>query len=146
MNPENPHARPEKDDDRIRRNALQVFNIVDKLGYDKRSPDIQARWKEGLDLYGTAFVAYLTYDDVNSEDPEILQRFAVDYVATYPNRVRAIMAFVEDMGWAEEREVFGSQHPEVGLYMKWDLGEIEGRMRELYDLIEFNGQTFLFLR
>jgi hypothetical protein len=146
MNPEKPHSHPENGDERKPGHALELFVAIEKLGLDAKSPEVQERCKEGIKRYGTAFVAYLSHNYLDSEDPEILQRFAVDYVATYPSKAAAVEAFVSDMGWATSREEFGQLHPEAELYLTWDASEIEVRMRELYVVIDFNGQTCLFLR
>jgi hypothetical protein len=148
MNPENQHPQPhpENGDERKLGHVLQLFDAIEKLGLDTKSPEVKARCNQGINRYGTAFVAYLSHNYLNAEDPDILQRFAVDYVATYPSRTAAIEAFVSEMGWATDREEFGQLHPEAELYLTWDASEIEVRMRELYIVLELNGQTCLFLR
>ncbi|HEX4057995.1 MAG TPA: hypothetical protein VHX87_06735 [Galbitalea sp.] len=146
MNPETPQSRPEHNDERRLGDALLMFSAIDKLGFGSRAPDVQARWQEGVDRYGTAFVAYLGFERVNPDDPEVLQHFDIDYVATYSTQNAAIAAFVEDMGWATEREEFGRLHPETELYLAWDVSEIETRMGELYEVVQLNGKTIVFLR
>jgi hypothetical protein len=146
MNPETPQSQPGNGDERKLGHALELFVAIEKLGLDARSAEVKARCKEGIKRYGTAFVAYLTNEYIDSEDPDILDRFAVDYVATYPSKAAAVEAFVCDMGWATSREEFGQLHPEAELYLTWDSKEIEVRMRELYVVVDFNGQTCLFLR
>jgi hypothetical protein len=146
MTPETPDSRPEHDDERRLGHTLQLFATLDKLGFTTKLPDVQRRWREGIRRYGAAFIAYLTFDDLDREDPELLERFAVDYVATYANRTSAIAAFVEEMGWSAKREHFGHLYPEADLYLMWDIKEIETAMRELYTVIELNGQTCLFLK
>ena len=146
MNPETPQSHPEKGDEPKLGQALELFAAVEKLGLDAKSVEVQTRCKEGIKRYGTAFVAYLSQNYLDAEDPDILQRFAVDYVATYASKTAAVEAFVSDQGWATHREEFGRLHPEAELYLTWDASEIEVRMRDLYVVIDFNGQTCLFLR
>ena len=119
---------------------------LQELGLSSDSPEQLALWNDGLQLWGTVFVAYTRLGRPELHTPEVLLEFQMAHVVTHPDWETAVLTHLADKRWPQRLDAFLIMYNIPNHLVMWDADELERWVRGSYDCVEEGGQLHLFAR
>ena len=94
--------------------------------------------------HGPAAIAFAQLPDTDTDADDLRTNFANAYVQTYPDQETFVTSELEGMGWlAEVNQLIARLGIPDGVLM-WDRRAIWGALQEMYDIVDYAGQTHVF--
>ncbi len=94
--------------------------------------------------HGPAAIAFAQLPDTDTDAEDLRTNFANAYVQTYPDQDTFVTSELEGLGWlAEVNELIARLGIPDGVLV-WDRRAIWGALQEMYDIVDYAGQTHVF--
>ena len=132
-----PESRPEDDASHVARELTEMIN-------DATSPEAGIRLAALYNEFGSAAIAYAQLPDVDPNHAELRRNFTNVYVRSWPDRQTFLDMELHDLDWKPEVERIVRRLGIPDGVLEWNEQAIWGALHEMYDIVDYGGQTHVF--
>lgn len=106
-------------------------------------PALSAKADEGITTYGNAFRAYLELPDIDPTSADVLTTFHANYVGSFIDTTDLLERLTELSTWRTQVRDFAAG---LGIedLVSIDLAALEGQVREVWDIVTYEGMLYAF--
>jgi hypothetical protein len=122
---------------RIARDLAEMVNAAE-------SPEAGIRLAALYNEYGAAVIAFMQLPDTNIDDPDVRQNFVNVYVRTTSDRNEFLTSELDDLDWRPEVNRLIRRLGIPDDVLVWNERAVWGALHEMYDIVDYGGQTHVF--
>lgn len=131
---------PQTQPDEGERTARDLVGMVNAAV----SPEAGIRLAALYNEHGLPAIAFARLPDTNIDDPDIRQNFADAYVRSFPDRDTFMNSELHDLDWKPEVNKLIRKLGIPDGVLEWNEQAIWGALDEMYDIVDYGGQTHVF--
>jgi hypothetical protein len=120
--------------------------VIAGLNATSDEPEILARWEEGVDRWGAAFLAFAQLRLPSLHTRAVLTAFEVSYIASFDSVEDLANTQIEANGWREALAAFRARKGIGTEFLDWDHQAIYRRLELVYQFVWLNGQVHAFAK
>jgi hypothetical protein len=136
MNEHQPNSSPER--------AQSAKPTLEELGLQTDDPEQRQLWEDGLDLWGSVFVAYAHLNRPELHTRDVLYELQMAHVITHPDWQTAVITHIVERQWPEKLDRYLAMYQIPGTLVSWNPDELELYLKSLPGYVEAGGKVHIF--
>jgi hypothetical protein len=117
---------------------------VEGLGVHTEDPELLARWREGTEKWGDAFLAFASLHLPELHSTDVLSSFEQTHVASFDSIVDLASYQIEALGWKDAFARFRRDEGISSVFLEWNHQAIVKQLELVCDVVWLGGRGHAF--
>jgi hypothetical protein len=124
----------------------EQYARLEMLSVTSEDPAVLNRWREGLDRWGFAFVAFARLRLPELFTDQVTETFEALYCGSYDDLTEAAVKQIAALGWKDALYRLRRDEGITDDLLVWNYTAVIGRLSEVYEFIRVGGKVHFFAK